>query len=154
MSEKESLTAEEKAAQIFEANQVPDDDLTDMDEFNILENRGIEYLLKAEGKEDIKLYIKPLKVFEYRKLLEIDELTKNGSTSGEIIDLTLKYFSDFFKIPADDLNMYLEKDDIERISALLGYAIYTGRKMFSKKKVSLKEAANILSLAGKLPSLG
>jgi hypothetical protein len=134
----ETITAEEKAAQIFDASKPVDYDLTDLDEFNILENKGIEYVMKKEGKEDLKIYVRPLTLSEHSRILEMQDKFKNMKEL-EAIKVTLDIFSKFFNMPAEILADYMTQDDITSIFALFACALYEGKKLFKKKKLPKEE---------------
>ena len=138
MAEKETLAFEEKAKQ-FESNLEPDDsDLSDLDELNILENKGIEYILKASGEPDYKLYVSPLPIGQYARILDLsDKIGKMSELEG--IRSTLKLFSDLFKTPVEILDKYLTEDDTINLYGLLACSHYEGKRLFKKKKLPKAE---------------
>ena len=73
----ETLTFDEKVAQVKEVVK-QDEQLTDIEEFDIIEGKGIEYILKAQGLPDLKVYIAPLKIAQYRLFYDIETATRTG----------------------------------------------------------------------------
>jgi hypothetical protein len=138
------LTFEQKVQQV--AAVVPkDDELTEEDEFDIIEGKGIKYVLTAIGKPDIELYVAPLKLSQYRLFYDIDKANRSGMPVNDVLDITAKALANIFKIDPAVIEDYLDREDIEKLSTLLGAGIYMGKGMFKKKRLSLSEAERILS---------
>ena len=140
----ETLTFDEKVAQVKEVVK-QDEKLTDIEEFDIIEGKGIEYILKAQGLPDLKVYIAPLKIAQYRLFYDIETATRTGKPIPEIINITSASFAKIFNIEQATLENYLDRDDIEKISTLLGCGVYLGKAMFKKKHLSMSEAVSLLS---------
>lgn len=131
-----------------------EDVLNDEEEFDIITGKGIEYVLHAEDKPDIKLYIAPLKVSQYRMFYEIDNANREGRDPQEVLSITTAALAKIFKKDVAELEDYLDKEDIEKISTLLGCGVFMGRAMFSKKKLSLLQATKIISQGMNVKSRG
>jgi hypothetical protein len=146
----ENLTAEEKATQIFKQTEssVSSDDLTDLDELNIIQNKGIEYVLHCPGKEDLPLYIAPLKVDQYRPLFELQKEVE-GLEVYEQLERSVNCYSRIFNIPVEVLSSYLDAEDVKIISGLLVCGMYEGKKLFSKKKFKMSGSMTLQSIIGK-----
>lgn len=140
MEDVKGVSADEKIAQITAATVVPkEEQLSDLDELNILENKGIEFVLKAYDKPDLKLYIRPLTLREQRIILELQETVKGIKINDlEGIRLVTKAFSELLKVNAEVLEEYMTAEDITEIFALFACAMYEGKNLFKKKKLPSK----------------
>ena len=150
--EPEILTADEKAKEIFKATETQEtpDDLTELDELNIIENKGIEYILRAAGCDDLPVYVAPLKVAQYRTLFEMQK-SVDGESVVEQLERATRAFSEIFKIDEKVLSQYLDADDVKIISGLLVVGVYEGKKLFAKKKFRISESKTMQNIIGRFP---
>lgn len=134
------MDANEKIAQVT-ATVIPpaEEQLSDLDELNILENKGIEFVLKATDKPDLKLYIRPMTLREQRIILELQDTVKGVKVNDlEGIRLVTKAFSEMLKVSPETLEEYMTVEDITEIFALFACAMYEGKNLFKKKKLPSK----------------
>jgi len=133
---KEEFTVEEKVAQVAEAMKPNDDDITELDEFKIIENKGIEYILihPKRKKEDLKLYITPLSMRDHGLYLETME-TMKGKNTTEQNNLVTEFIAKILDVDLELLKEYVTYEDLPIITALFACAIYEGKKLFKKKTI-------------------
>ena len=127
------MTADEKAAQVLKAIDTGSE-LSDLDEFRILENKGIEYVLihPKRKKEDLKIYVTPLSMKDHGVYLETMEKIKN-KTVKEQNDIVIEFIAKVIEVDIDVLNEYVTYEDLPIITSLFACAIYEGKKLFKKK---------------------
>ena len=144
------LSAEDRAKQIFEQTKATEgtDDFSELDELNIIENKGIEYVLRSPGLDDLRIYVAPLKISRYRVLFEMQEGLDKLSMI-EQMERSAKAFSDIFRIPYETLIDYLDADDVRILSGLLVCGLYEGKKIFGKKKFKISESKTMQSFIGR-----
>ena len=141
--ENETITAEERAAQIFAAT-APDanTDLTNEDELNIILGKGIEYVLSAPGKDDLKIYIAPLKISQYELFFEACGVHPEESLlvnrKRQIVAI-----SKILSVPIETLEDYMDVEDPYEVVQLMLYGIHKGKSIFGKKKIPMSEIKNL-----------
>lgn len=139
-------TAEEKEQEIIDKKiEVEGLPMTDKEEFAILAGRGIEY--KAAG--GVIFVIPNVKVKDYYRMIEYEEKQKQAKNGAELLDLQMAFIAQFTTASKEQLIENLDKQDCDRIMALMFYSWLEGKAVFKKKAVSYAEVwEKILRLRG------
>lgn len=139
----DTISFEEKVKQV--AAVLPkDDSLTDAEEFDVITGKGIEYVLKCNNKPDLKIYIAPIKIAQYRLFYELDAIQHSDASIMDKLETVSRCLSEILNVPKEVLDNYVDQDDIVKITTLLSCGILMGRSMFKKNKISLSEAESYL----------
>ena len=145
------MDAEEKLKQIeTQVKEVEGEPLTPLDELNIIENKGIEYVLHAPNKPDLSVYVAPLKISGYRPLLEMVKPVADEPLY-ERMERYSKGLSQMLNVPYETLLEYLDADDIKILRGLLTSTLYEGKRIFMKKKMLLSQSEVVQAMLGKIP---
>jgi hypothetical protein len=132
---KSGLTACEKEAQIIAAKEkVEGVPLTQDEEFRILTGQGIEY-----KTGDITFIVPPVKVRDYMKMVEFEERQKQAKNGTDILLAQIDFISRYTKASSDELMDNLDKQDCEKILAIMFYSWIIGKDIFKKKTLLLSE---------------
>ena len=132
------FTAEQKIAEVTKAiKETTIDDLTPMEELNILEEKGAEYIFK-NGEKTYKMYIKPLTIRQQRQITEHDEKIKVAPQLEQKL-ITLKLWAELFNADYDELESACTDDDFVNVWAVLAVVQFNGRSIFKKKVIDNKE---------------
>ena len=138
VEQESQFTAEQKIAEVTKAiKETTIDDLTPMEELNILEEKGAEYIFN-NGEKTYKMYIKPLTIRQQRQIAEHDEKIKVAPQLEQKL-ITLKLWSELFNADYDELESACTDDDFVNVWAVLAVVQFHGRSIFKKKVIDNKE---------------
>lgn len=145
-------TAEEKLAEIektvVETEGTP---LTPLDELNIIENKGIEYILHAPGKPPLPVYVAPIKIGQYRPLEEM-MVPVPGEKLVDKMERYSEKMAPMLGVSKEVLLEYLDADDVMMLRGLLTSTLYQGKRIFMKKKMKISEDQTMLAMLGRIPN--
>ena len=139
------MNAEDKEAQILDKKtEIEGEPLTDKEEFQILAGQGIEY-----KTGNITFIIPNIKVCDYLKMIEFEEKQKLAKGASEVLDLQMEFISQYTKASKEDLINNMDKQDCDKVLALMFYSWLEGKAIFKKKIISYEEICQkILMLRG------
>jgi hypothetical protein len=129
------ITAEEKERQILETKErIEGSPLGQDEEFQILTGQGIEYKTGA-----IAFIVPPVKVRDYMKMVEFEERQRQAKNGADILLAQIDFISRYTKASSDELMDNLDKQDCEKIMAIMFYSWIIGKDIFKKKTLLLSE---------------
>jgi hypothetical protein len=130
------MNKEEKAKQIKESkDRIEGVPLTELEELNIIEGKGIEYKMG-----ELVIIIPPLKIKQIRKLHEIQQLYLADLPDVDRLVRIIDSLIDVINVDKDKFEENADADDLRNIIQLMSYSYLHGKKMFEKKTIKLKDA--------------
>lgn len=130
------MDKDQKTAQLEKSRErIEGPAVSELDELNILERKGIEY--KAG---DMQIIVPPLKIKQIRVLHEIEKLYANmGMPSTDKLIQIIKKICEVLNLDQEKFEENADAEDLRMIIRIMAYSYLVGKKIFEKKSLMVKD---------------